>query len=110
MASSRRIERLNKLIRQEVAEIINKEISFEQGVLVTIIQAKVHPNLSQVEIFVTTLPDEALERALGVLNGSIFELQQLLNKRLRMRPVPKIIFKADKGQMKAEQVYKLIDK
>ena len=110
MASSLRIEKLNKLIRQELAQIINKEISFEPNVLVTLTKAQVHSNLSLVEVFITTLPEEDLVSALSTLRDSIFELQQILNKRLRMRPVPKIVFKADEGQIKAEQVYRLMNK
>jgi len=106
MASERRIEKLNKLLRNEIANIISREISFDAGTLVTVTHVEVRRNLSQAEVFITALPDRVLPQVLKVLNNSIFELQQILNKRLRMRPVPKIIFKADKGQIKAEAVYK----
>ena len=110
MASERRLKKLNKLIRNELAAIINKELSFAEGVLVTVTRVETHRNLSQAEIFVTALPDAALNKALEILNNSVFELQQLLNRRLKMRPVPKIVFKTDKGQLKAEEVYRLITK
>jgi len=109
MASERRIEKLNKLLRNEIANIISREVSFDAGTLVTVTHVEVHRNLSQAEVFITTLPDSSLLKALKILDDSIFELQQILNKRLRMRPVPKIIFKADKGQIKAEAVYKAMN-
>lgn len=109
MPSPLRIEKLNKLFRSELGAILNREIDFEDGALVTITHVDVHRNLSQAEVFVTVLPEKFSNITLGILHQAVYEIQQTLNKRLKMRPVPKIIFKLDKGQLKAEEVYKVKD-
>lgn len=110
MAVPLRIEKLNKLFRAELGTIIAREIDFEEGILVTITHVDVHRNLSQAEVFFTVLPENKDTQAFSALSESIFEIQQILNKRLKMRPVPKIVFKLDKGQIKAEQIYKAMSK
>lgn len=109
MAESLRIEKLNKLFRSELGGIIAREVDFEEGALVTITHVDVHRNLSHAEVFFTVLPETKGNAALRTLNESVFEIQQTLNKRLKMRPVPKVVFKLDKGQLKAEEVYRVKD-
>jgi ribosome-binding factor A len=43
------------------------------------------------------------------LNRFIYEIQQLLNKQLKIRPVPKIRFIHDKNPEEAAEVEKLIE-
>ncbi len=110
MASERRIERLNKVVSHLLAEILVREFFFEPGVLITITRVAIVPNMSVADVFFTTLPTEVNGRVLSFLNKNIFNIQQSLNKKLHIRPVPKIVFRIDKGQEKAEKVYSLLEK
>lgn len=110
MASERRIQRLNKVLTQVVAEIFNREIFFGEGTFVTVTKAQVYHNMSIAEVFFTVLPESDNEKVLDILKTNIFDIQQFVNKKLPIRPVPKIIFKVDVGQEKAEEVYRLLEK
>ena len=48
--------------------------------------------MQHAKIYVTIIPEERSQQALAVLSKNIFEIQQKLNKRLVMRPIPKIEF------------------
>jgi ribosome-binding factor A len=109
MPESRRIEKVNKLIKKEIAGIIDREINFEENILVTITRVDAHRNLSEAKIYLSVLPQENQDSALKNLNDNIYKLQQSLNKELNMRPVPKISFHLDKGQAQAEEVYKIFN-
>ena len=104
MASPRRIERLNVVIREELAKILIREIEFPTGALVTVSRVRVAEDLFNAEIALSVLPTEQGKAVLKLLGEHIFDIQQLLNKRLRMRPVPKIRFVQDTTEAEAAEV------
>jgi len=107
---SYRLEKINKLLKQQVGQILLREIDFESGVLVTVTQVETSIDLQQAKIMISVLPDGQSEKVLKILNRHIFDFQQILNKRLRMRPVPKISFQLDKSGQKQARIIELLDR
>ena len=60
--------------------------------------------IQNAEIYFLTIPDDAAEEIHKKLKKNIFFIQQALNKRLRMRPVPKIRFSIDKQEQEASKI------
>lgn len=106
MASGRRIEKLNNLLREELAEIIEREIEFPQNTLVTITKVSISSNLFDATAYLSFLGDAPKKEILEILRKNIYNIQQFLNRRLRMRPVPKIEFQFDKAEESREGVEK----
>jgi ribosome-binding factor A len=104
IAMSFRIEKINSLLVQEISAVLLREIEFPQGVLVTIIKAKTTDDVKEAKIFISVLPFEKSDQVLDILRNNIYHIQQLLNKKLRMKPVPKIFFKIDASE---EEAYKV---
>lgn len=107
---SYRLEKINKLLKQQVSQILLNEIDFSSGVLVTVTQVETLINLQQAKIMISVLPSEQSEEVLKTLNRHIFDFQQILNKKLRMRPVPKISFQLDKSGQKQTRIIELLDR
>lgn len=107
--SEERIKKLNELIKRELGGIILKEFDLPADVLVTISRTHVSPNLSQVKVYVSIIPESRGAAILSILNKNIYSIQQFLNKRLRMRIVPKIIFQEEKKEQEADRVDKLLN-
>jgi len=107
---SHRIERLNELIRQVLGRIILEEEDFGLGVLVTIMKVQTSPDVLHSNVFLSVYPTEKGESVLERMTRHVFGLQQLLNKKLEMRPVPKIRFILDKTEAEAQEIYELIEK
>lgn len=105
-----RLEKINKLLKQQISQILLKEIDFRSGVLVTVTRAEASANLQQAKIMISVLPYEQSQRVLEALNRQIFDFQQILNKKLRMRPVPKISFQIDKSGQQQARIIELLDK
>lgn len=103
-----RITKLNAHLRDVVAEIIAREVDF-RGLLVTVVRADVSPTLEHATIFVSCLPENQGHNALEELEYAIGDIQRILNNRLRMRPVPKLVFKIDTTEARAAHVEKLIE-
>jgi ribosome-binding factor A len=104
-----RLKKLNDLLRDEASKMLKKELEFN-GVLVTVVRAVISPTLEHATIWISVLPESKRETALQKINQKIYHLQQILNKRLTMHPVPKIRFKIDKTEEKAARIEKLLQK
>lgn len=107
--SQERAQRFNKLIKKELGKIIFNFLDTKPGVLVTITQVLTNSNLFTSDVYISVYPSSEDEEILDKLNRSIYQIQQLLNRKLEVRPVPKIIFKHDKNPEEAYEVEKLLE-
>jgi ribosome-binding factor A len=89
---TKRILRLNKVLKEELGKIIVTEVEFPENVFCTITRVETTSNLQEAKIYVSVVPDSAQKNTFAELQKHVFHLQQLLNKKFAMRPVPKIIF------------------
>jgi len=108
--SKERAQRFNELIKKELGKIVFNFLDAKPGVLVTITQVLTNPNLFTSNIYISVYPLSEAEEILDKLNRSIYLIQQLLNRKLEVRPVPKIIFKHDKNPEEASEIEKIIEK
>ncbi len=107
--SQERAQRFNKLIKKELGKIIFNFLDAKPGVLVTITQVLTNSNLFTSDVCISVYPPSETKEILDKLNRSIYQIQQLLNRKLEVRPVPKIIFKFDKNPEEAYEVEKLLE-
>jgi ribosome-binding factor A len=105
---SLRQEKVNALIKQQVAELMTREINFKTGILVTISKVDTSPDLRYTQIFVSVFPEKESEYAIKTLKKESFNLQGKLNKKIVMKPLPRIEFKLDPTEIKADEVEKLL--
>ena len=107
---SNRIPRVNALIKRELSQIFLKEIDFPRGVLVTITKVESSANLKEVKVYISIMPNNKAGRISGILNKIIYGIQQSLNKRLRMRPIPRIKFEIEQKTEEAARIEELLEK
>lgn len=105
----KRIQRVNQLIKKEISQLLLKEVGFPKNILVTVTRAETSANLIQAKIYISVMPENQSKRVLGILNYQIYNLQQRLNKRLKMRPIPKIEFVEEKKTKEAGKIEKLLE-
>lgn len=107
---NKRLSQVNELIKRELSQILLRELDFPEKVLVTITDVKTSSNLSQVRVWISAIPESHSEKVLRILNKQIYFIQQVLNKRLNMRPVPKIVFAREKQFSEAARIEQVLDK
>lgn len=103
-----RIQQVNQLIRKELGQILLREADFSENVLVTITRVETSRNLIHAKVYVSVLPEDRFSKISETLNRQIFDIQQSLNKRLRMRPIPKIMFVEEKQTVEAGKIEQLL--
>ena len=106
---SDRVQRVNSLIKTELSKILIKEVDFSKNVLITITQVQTSSNIIEANVYISVLPEEQTDKVFQVLNKIIHSVQQDLNKRLRMRPVPKIKFLREHRTVEAAKVEELLE-
>lgn len=105
---SNRIDKVNSLLEREISKILQRDFDFSSDGIVTLIRVDASANLIQAEAYISVMPDSKADRIVGILNKAAFTVQRKVDKILRMRPVPKIIFVVDKTEAKAGRVEQIL--
>ena len=105
---SSRLDRVNELIRTSVAEIISREIDLPPGVFATVTKVDTSADLRYARVFVSVYPEKKFGKTMEFLRKNIYFVQGLLNKKLHMKPLPRIEFIADKTEIEADKIEKIL--
>ncbi len=100
--------RVSSLIQEELSKIIQRYVDFPEGALVTVSEVNVSPDLEKAEVKISVIPTDLSKESLVILNKSAGRLQHLLNRKLNIKPMPRIDFEVDYGLAKAAEVEKLL--
>lgn len=103
-----RVLKVNELIKKELGQILLKELDFSKNILATITRVETTSNLIQSKVYVSVMPEREAANVLGVLQKQVYFLQQKLNQRLKIRPIPKIIFVQEKETARAAKVEEIL--
>ena len=107
---SKRIEQINALLQQIIAEILIENIEFEPGVLATITRVDTAADLGHAKIFISILPLAKKKKVLDKIKKSVFEIQKIVFSKLTMAHVPRLHFFADETEEEAQHIEELLDK
>ncbi len=105
---NQRIEKVNALIRQNIDEILLKELSLKEGVFITVSKVDTSSDLSYTRIFLSIFPEKDIEYVEKTLEKELYKIQGKLNRKLSIKPLPKIQFRTDMTESKADIIEKLL--
>lgn len=106
---SKRIKRINELIKEELGSIIVKEVEFPPNCLVTISKVETSPDLKHTLVWLSILPIDSQKEIIKIITKQRGELQKILNTRIKTRNTPQIQFKIDESEERAEYIIHLLD-
>jgi len=106
--TAERALRFNELIKEELGKILLDFLEAAPGILVTITRVVTTSDMFHSAVFISVYPMTETGKVLSKLSRHIYEIQQLLNKKLKIRPVPKIRFINDKSPEEAAEIEKLL--
>tara|TARA_B100001971_G_scaffold206690_1_gene225840 strand:+ start:1590 stop:1937 length:348 start_codon:yes stop_codon:yes gene_type:complete len=104
-----RVSQINSVVQRELGQIILEEGDFPEEALVTLTRVDTSANLQQARVYISVMPEEKRKVAMSELRSNIYSLQQILNKKLKMRPVPKIIFVSETETEHAQHIENILD-
>ena len=105
---SRRLEKINELIHRFISDLIRREL--DTDALVTVARVETSANGQHSTISITVFPFDKSAEVEKEIAKNIYEIQQKLNRGLRMRPVPKIRFELNESEEQGDKILRTIDK
>ena len=102
-----RLLRVNELLKRELSSIITREITFE-GVLVTLNQVDVTPDLKHAHAYVSILGKEGQAAAMAKLEENRVILQTALAKSVTLKYTPHLIFHLDDSIERGARVFEIL--
>lgn len=106
---SLRTEQFEELIIRDLSEFFLREVEFPLECLVTITRAKVSDDLKYATVWLSVLPEKFTGTCLSTAGRAAREFQKKLFRKMATKFVPKITFKIDITEKKAEVVENLIN-
>ncbi len=106
-----RIERVNSLIRQEISELLQRQVKDPRlGNFVAVTDVSTSPDLRHAKIFVSRIgSEEEKQEMLSVLAAASGFFRNELAKRLRLRHIPELNFQWDDSIEHGDYLLQLID-
>jgi len=105
----KRIPSVNELIKREIGQLLLREIEFPVDLLVTVTRVETSPDLRESRVFISVIPEKKEEEIIIFLTKKIYFLQQKINKRLRMKPIPKITFLTEEKTKEAARIEEILE-
>lgn len=103
-----RIDRVNELIRNTLAKIIQEETEIPPGIFLTVTKVDTSRDLRYAGVFVSVFPEKKFGKIMEILEKNAYSIQGNLNKRLSMKPLPRIEFLADRTEAEADKIEKIL--
>jgi ribosome-binding factor A len=110
MPPSRRLERVNELLKHELGEIIRREFNIADTGLISVNAVETSGDLRSAKVFISILakPDQQ-KLALRSLNEKRVPIQSEVGRNVVLKYTPTLTFLVDDTIEKANRVLKIID-
>jgi len=108
--SAYRQQRIAEFLRDEISEIIRREMRDPRLGFISITRVEVSPDLRYAKVFTSVFgsPEEQ-EAAITALNGASGFIRRLLKPRMHTRRIPELRFRLDRSMEYAEQVARALN-
>ena len=109
---SRRVDRINGVLRQEISQLLSRQIKDPRlNAVVTITQVQTSSDLRTARVLLSVLGDqETRERALEGIQSAATFLRRELRDRLTLRYTPFLTFALDDSLENADHLLRLMDR
>jgi ribosome-binding factor A len=108
---SRRIERINHLLRQEIADLLTREVKDAalSTAMISIIDVETSPDLRTAKVYFSVFGDEdVIEAAAAHLKRASGFLHRNLMERLDLRYTPHLEFILDRSLARGDRIMRLM--
>lgn len=108
-----RLERVNSLLRRVIAEAVHQVMQGDTVApgLITVTDVKCGKDLRDATVKISVFGDDALkETAMQHLTHNARRFQQIINREVRMKFTPRLVFQLDRSLEKGDEVLAILSK
>jgi len=104
--SSFREEKITNIIKELVANFIEKEAG--NSSMITVTGINMSSDNKKVDILISVLPKEKENSAYGFIKRNLGELRKYVSKNLKINPIPYFDVKIDEGEKNRQKIDELL--
>jgi ribosome-binding factor A len=109
VVSSSRPDRVGEAIRDELSQLLAREVQDPGVGFITLTRVKVSPDLQVARVYYTTMGDEKAQRETAkALKRATPFLRRQLGQRIRLRRVPEISFFYDESIAQGDRIEQIL--
>ncbi len=108
MQPYKRSQRLNILLREEIADIIMRRVKDPRLGFVTVTDVSLSPDLKIAHVFISVLNSDEKPVALEILNSAKGVIRSEVAKRVRTKVIPSLEFRIDESIEQGFKIDKLL--
>lgn len=97
MQPYKRTQRLNILLREEIADLIMKKVKDPRIGFVTVTDVEISSDLKTAKVFISIMNDDDIDVSIEILNSARGFIRSELSKRVRLKYIPALEFKFDRS-------------
>ncbi len=109
---STRIQKIQRLIQKDLSEIFREDTSKMRGVIVSVSNVRVSPDLSIARVHLSVFPSERAQEIVDGVNKNVKTIRYALAQRVRnqLRKTPDLVFYVDDSLDYIEHIDELLKK
>lgn len=107
---TRRTRQVGELLKEELTDIIRREVKDPRIGFMTITDVDVTPDLRQARVFISVLKEEERQGTMDALASAASFIRHHLKPRLRMRQIPMLEFRGDRSMEYAQHITETLRK
>ncbi len=109
--SQLRIEKIQELMKQEISQIILRELKDPRIGFVTVTQVEITGDLREAKVYVSIMgSEEQIKDTWKGLNSSLGFIRREIGQRIRLRVTPELSFQLDKSLDYSAHIQELLVK
>lgn len=101
---TRRTRQVGELLKEELTDIIRREVKDPRIGFMSITEVDVTPDLRQARVFISVLHEEERAGTMDALVSAAAFIRHHLKPRLRMRQIPMLDFRDDRSMAYAQHI------
>lgn len=104
-----RLEQINRLLHEQIAELFLTELQDGRLRALTVTEVRTSRDLTSAKVFVTIPREADSDNSLTAANHSAGLIRKLLFSRLRLKRIPELIFRLDESLDRAEKIFSTLE-
>jgi ribosome-binding factor A len=106
---SRRVVQVSNLIKQELGDLLQRELKDPRIGFITLTHVNVSPDMRLAKVYFSVLGDtEDYEQSLAALESAAGFLRRELGRRITIRHVPRLEFILDRSVEQSQHIFDLL--
>ena len=109
---STRIQKIQRQIQKDLSEIFREDTAKMRGVIVSVSNVRVSPDLSIARVHLSVFPSERAQEIVDGVNQNVKTIRYALAQRVRnqLRKIPELVFYVDDSLDYIEHIDELLKK